>query len=163
MEQIESIFCNVSFSGQYIRENVKVLEFHSFCIFSCFLTLFIILIKPFTTKAYDRCASGDCGTSSYINCCILIYMFQQRRGAYCSEHVLRLVFQYVDWSPTLCATDNSRTLCPSNFRLGKWKVLDESLSTMSHNSAYWGNLGNRASSDDVIFTALFVNHTNKAP
>ena len=26
-------------------------------------TLLIILIKPLTTKAYDRRASGDCGTS----------------------------------------------------------------------------------------------------
>ena len=42
---------------------VKVLEFKSFCIFSCILTLLIILIKPLTTKAYDRRASGDCGTS----------------------------------------------------------------------------------------------------
>ena len=30
---------------------------------NCILTLLIILIKPLTTKAYDRRASGDCGTS----------------------------------------------------------------------------------------------------
>ena len=39
------------------------MEFQSFCIFSCILTLVIILIKPITIKAYDRRASGDCGTS----------------------------------------------------------------------------------------------------
>ena len=42
-----------------------VLEFKYFCIFSCILTLLIILIKPLTTKAYDRRASGDCGTSGF--------------------------------------------------------------------------------------------------
>ena len=42
-----------------IRANVKVMEFQSLCIFSCILTLLIILIKPLTTKAYDRRASGD--------------------------------------------------------------------------------------------------------
>ena len=31
----------------------------SVCIFSCILTLLTILIKPLTTKAYDRRASGD--------------------------------------------------------------------------------------------------------
>ena len=50
---------------QNVRANVKVLEFKSFCIFSCILTLLIILIKPLTTKAYDRRASGDCGTSGF--------------------------------------------------------------------------------------------------
>ena len=39
------------------------MEFQSLCIFSCILTLLIILIKPLTTKAHDRRASGDCGTS----------------------------------------------------------------------------------------------------
>ena len=34
--------------------------------FSCILILLIILIKPLTTKAYDRRASGDCGTSGVI-------------------------------------------------------------------------------------------------
>ena len=48
---------------QNVRANVKVLEFKSFCIFSFILSLLIILIKPLTTKAYDRRASGDCGTS----------------------------------------------------------------------------------------------------
>ena len=47
------------------RANVKVLESKSFCIFSCILTLLIILIKPLRSKAYDRRASGDCGTSGY--------------------------------------------------------------------------------------------------
>ena len=46
-----------------VRVNVKVMEFQSLCIFSCILTLLIILIKPLTTKAHDRRASGDCGTS----------------------------------------------------------------------------------------------------
>ena len=48
---------------QNVRANVKVLEFQSFCIFACILGLFIILIKSLTTKAYDRYASGDFGTS----------------------------------------------------------------------------------------------------
>ena len=48
---------------QNVRANVKVLKFQSFCIFSCILRLLIILKKPLTTKAYDRRASGDCGTS----------------------------------------------------------------------------------------------------
>ena len=51
---------------QNVRANVKVLEFKSFCIFSCILTLLIILIKPLTTKAYHRRASGDCGTSGFL-------------------------------------------------------------------------------------------------
>ena len=48
---------------QNVRANVQVMEFQSLCIFSCILTLLIILIKPLTTKAHDRRASGDCGTS----------------------------------------------------------------------------------------------------
>ena len=52
---------------QNVRANVKVLEFKSFCFFSCILSLLIILIKPLTTKAYDRRASGDCGTSGFPN------------------------------------------------------------------------------------------------
>ena len=53
--------------------NVKVLEFtcKSFCIFSCILTLLLIPIKPLKTKAYDRRASGDCGTSGFISYCPL--------------------------------------------------------------------------------------------
>ena len=51
---------------QNVRANVKVLEFKSFCIFSCILSLLIILIKHRTTKAHDRRASGDCGTSGII-------------------------------------------------------------------------------------------------
>ena len=50
---------------QNVRANVKVMEFQSLCIFSCILTLLIILIKPLTTKAHDRRASGDCGTSDF--------------------------------------------------------------------------------------------------
>ena len=45
---------------QNVRVNVKVIEFQSLCIFSCILTLLIILIKPLTTKAHDRRASSDC-------------------------------------------------------------------------------------------------------
>ena len=52
---------------QNVRANVRVLEFKSFCIFSCILTLLIILIKALTTKAYDRGASGDCGTSGPVS------------------------------------------------------------------------------------------------
>ena len=50
---------------QNVRANVKVMKFQSLCIFSCILTLVIILIKPRTTKAHHRRASGDCGTSGY--------------------------------------------------------------------------------------------------
>ena len=40
--------------------DVKVLEFQSLqVIFSCILTLFIILIKLLTTKSYDSRTSGD--------------------------------------------------------------------------------------------------------
>ena len=51
---------------QNVRANVKVMEFQSLCIFSCILTLLIMLIKPLTTKAHDRRASGDCGTSGFL-------------------------------------------------------------------------------------------------
>ena len=61
-----SVGVSVGVRMQNVRANVKVLEFKSFCIFSCILTLLIILIKPLTTKAYDRRASGDCGTSGSI-------------------------------------------------------------------------------------------------
>ena len=44
---------------QNVRANVKFMKFQSLCIFSCILTLIIILIKPRTTKAHDRRASGD--------------------------------------------------------------------------------------------------------
>ena len=50
---------------QNVRANVNVMEFQSLCIFSCILTLLIILIKPLTTKAHNRRASDDCGTSGY--------------------------------------------------------------------------------------------------
>ena len=46
---------------QNVRANVNVMEFQFLCIFSCILTLLIILIKPLTTKSHDRRASGDCG------------------------------------------------------------------------------------------------------
>ena len=56
-------------------------KFQSFYIFSCILSLLIILIKPLTTKAHDRRASGDCtcGTSGTVkaivgNMCSLIFM-----------------------------------------------------------------------------------------
>ena len=58
-----SVRVGVRVHMQNVRANVKVLKFHSFCIFSCILSLLIILIKPLTSKAYDRRASGDCGTS----------------------------------------------------------------------------------------------------
>ena len=51
---------------QNVRVNFKVLKFKSFGIFSYIVSLLIILIKPLTTKAYDRRASGDCGTSGII-------------------------------------------------------------------------------------------------
>ena len=51
---------------QNVGANVNVLKFQSFCIFSCILSLLTILIKPLTTKAYDRRAYGDCGTSGWL-------------------------------------------------------------------------------------------------
>ena len=54
---------SVGIRKQNVRANVKVMEFQSLCIFSCILTLLIILIKPLPTKAHGRHASGDCGTS----------------------------------------------------------------------------------------------------
>ena len=63
-----SVRVGVRVHVQNVRANVKVLKFQSFCIFSCILSLLIILIKPLTTKAYDRRASGDCGTSGVLIC-----------------------------------------------------------------------------------------------
>ena len=61
-----SVRVGVGVHMQNVRANVKVWEFKSFCICSCILSLLIILIKPLTTKAYDRRASGDCGTSGLL-------------------------------------------------------------------------------------------------
>ena len=58
-----SVSVGVGVRMQNVRANVKVMEFQSLCIFSCILTLLIILIKPLATKAHDRRVSGDCGTS----------------------------------------------------------------------------------------------------
>ena len=66
---VEGFLAHVCVHMENVRANAKVLEFQSFCIFSFILTLFIILIKPFTTKDYERCASGDRGTSGWF-CCI---------------------------------------------------------------------------------------------
>ena len=49
-----------------VRANVEVLEFQSFCIFSCILILFMILIKLLTTKANGGPAFGDC--TPYLCC-----------------------------------------------------------------------------------------------
>ena len=72
---------------QNVRANVKVLEFKSFCIFS------FILIKPLTTKAYDRRASGDCGTSGYI--VQVISMTHALGILYISSSLLTLVEQFL--------------------------------------------------------------------
>ena len=61
-----SVSVGVGVHIQNVRGNVKVMKFQSLCIFSCIWTLLIILIKPHTTKAHDRRASGDCGTSGYL-------------------------------------------------------------------------------------------------
>ena len=60
-------WCWSKFPHVNVRANVKVLEFQSFCILSCILTVFIILIKPLTTKVYDSHASHDCGTSGIMS------------------------------------------------------------------------------------------------
>ena len=59
------ISVGVSIQMQNVRANVKVMKFQSLCIFSCILTVLIILIKPQITKAHDRRTSGYCGTSGY--------------------------------------------------------------------------------------------------
>ena len=59
-----SVRVRVSVHMQNVRAKVKVLEFKNL-FYSCILTSFIILIRPLTTKTYDRCASGDCGTSGF--------------------------------------------------------------------------------------------------
>ena len=46
-----------------LRQILKSWSFKFFCMFTCILYLFIILIKPLTTKPYNSRASGDCGTS----------------------------------------------------------------------------------------------------
>ena len=86
---------------QNVRANVKVLELKSFCIFSCILSLLIILIKPLTTKAYDRRTSGDCGTSGSYMCAwglllanhnnfsIHIHIDRTRKGSYNVCHCLQ--------------------------------------------------------------------------
>ena len=58
---------DVSVHVQMLGRMLKSWNF-SLCIFSCILTLLIILIKPLTTKAHDRRASGDCGTSCLFYC-----------------------------------------------------------------------------------------------
>ena len=74
---------------QNVSANVRVLQIQSFCIFSCILTLLIMLIKPLRTKTYDRCASGDCGTSGLYFSPRLNYMIGSlRMGAY-----IYIVFQ----------------------------------------------------------------------
>ena len=74
---------------QNVRANVKVMKFQSLCIFSCILTLLIILIKPRTTKAHNRCASGDCGTSG-LTCFSVISCISQSSGWHCRSY---LIFQ----------------------------------------------------------------------
>ena len=54
-----------------VRAHVKVLDLQSFCIFLAFK-----LIKPLTTKVYDRPTSGDCGTSGQFCCCRGISVLQ---------------------------------------------------------------------------------------
>ena len=50
----------------------------SICISSFILTLLIILMKPLSTQAFDRRASGDCGTSGYgpalIDCWHIVFV-----------------------------------------------------------------------------------------
>ena len=46
-----------------LGQMLKSWNFSLSVFFSSILTLLIILIKPLTTKAHDRRASGDCGTS----------------------------------------------------------------------------------------------------
>ena len=50
---------------QNVRSNVKVLERQCLSVFLLHLTLLTLLIKPFSTKAYGRHASGDCSTSDF--------------------------------------------------------------------------------------------------
>ena len=50
-------------TGKMLGQMIKSRNFSLSVFFLCILTLLIILIKPLTTKAYDRCISDDCGTS----------------------------------------------------------------------------------------------------
>ena len=103
---------------QNVRANVKVMKFQSLCIFSCILTLLMILIKPRTTKAHDRRASGDCGTSG----CLILWMalfswvpvfcrLKKKTHSWVSKFVviifpfttntknaISLVLEFVDWA-----------------------------------------------------------------
>ena len=42
--------------------------------------MLIILMKPLTTKAYDRRASGDCGTSGIINSAVSAIKWYDRQN-----------------------------------------------------------------------------------
>ena len=71
---IVSVRVGVCVHMQNVRANVKVIEFQFLFIFSCIFTLLIILIKPITTKTYDRRSSGDCGTSG-LSVCLFVVTF----------------------------------------------------------------------------------------
>ena len=49
-----SVSIRVGIHIQNVRANVKVYEFQSFCISSCILAMFILLIKSLTTKAHPQ-------------------------------------------------------------------------------------------------------------
>ena len=80
--------------------------------FSCILTLFIILIKPLRSKAYDRRASGDCGTSGFKEHSITEKMFFLLLE---SEYSYTLYFLIMRYFILPLETD----LYPNFARLGK--------------------------------------------
>ena len=75
---------------QNVRANVKVMEFQSLLIFSCILTLLIVQIKPFTTKAYDRRASGDCGTSGFSSVSLAVKVLTPFTFIYITQSIVYL-------------------------------------------------------------------------
>ena len=95
-EEKSYCYTRVGVRMQNVRANIKVIKFQSLCIFSCILTLLIILIKPLTTKTHDKRASGDCGTSG-------IHRYWLMRGKYL--YILRSKFKVTTKKVTVIVTD----------------------------------------------------------
>ena len=98
---------------QYVRAYVKVMKFQSLCIFSCFLTFVIILIKPSTTKAHNRRAFGDCGTSGQDKVTIQeLITFSNKRMFSCfnSKGKLSIIFCFCIFTRLLTSTETHNML-----------------------------------------------------
>ena len=82
-----------------LGQMLKSWNFSLYVFFSCTLSLLIILIKPLSTKTYDRCASGDCGTSGlHKNYHPSLYQIQETACSYESKvyyiHFLRISWEW---------------------------------------------------------------------